>query len=146
MNDLFWQLIDLCIAVEKFMILVYILSWWLRYWVVDDWKNDLNHWDCGLEFVDMDWSDELCEIVCVWWQWVSYLNGWLICGKPREKMRLKAYVELWDENWAMWNCTKWLNWKRYPERQKIELKKVSRKEKYWNEKRCPNGKRMWWER
>ena len=28
-----------------------------------------------------------------------------------------------------------LNWKRCPEREKIEIKK-----------RCPNGKRMWWER
>ena len=42
-----------------------MLSWRLRYWVVDDWKNDLNHWDCGLKFVDMDESDKLCEIVCV---------------------------------------------------------------------------------
>ena len=63
-----------------------------------------------------------------------YLNGWLRCGKPREKMRLKAYAELWDENWAMWNCTKWLNWKRCPETEKIELKKMPRKEKYWIEK------------
>ena len=56
------------------------------------------------------------ELIC--------LNDWLRCGKPREKMRLKAYAELWDENWAMWNCTKRLNWKRYPKRENIEMKKM----------------------
>ena len=55
---------------------------------------------------------------------------------------------LYDEmrNWAMWNCTKWMIRKRCPEKEKIELKKMPRKVKDWNEKRCPNGKRIWWER
>ena len=66
MNDLFDNWLILCIVVEKLWIW-YMMRWGFRYWVVDDWKNDLNHGDCGLEFVDLDWSDELCEIVCVWW-------------------------------------------------------------------------------
>ena len=72
-------------------------------------------------------------------------------------MRLKAYAELWDENWAMWNCTKWLKWKRCPEMDNIELKKMPRKGKDWIEKdaqkgkilkwkRYQNGKRLYWER
>ena len=55
-------------------------------------------------------------------------------------------------NWAMWNCTKRLNWKRWPqretielkkrylEREKIELKKMPKKGKYWNEKDAQMGK------
>ena len=45
----------------EFAIMVYvelkieILScWWL--------KINLNYCDCGLEFVDMDWNDELCKL------------------------------------------------------------------------------------
>ena len=49
-------------------------------------------------------------------------------------MRLKAYAILWDENWAMWNCSKWLIWKRCPEREKIELKKDAQMGKDCDEK------------
>ena len=55
-------------------------------------------------------------------------------------MRLKAYAIWWDENWAMWNCTKWLIWKRCPETENINMKKIPRKEKYWNEKDAQMGK------
>ena len=55
-------------------------------------------------------------------------------------MRLKAYAILWDENWAMWNCTKWLNWKRCPERENIDLKKMPRKGKDWIKKDAQMGK------
>ena len=96
--------------------------------------------------LNWDLIDEKCELHVFDGNELVVLNGWLICGKTREKMRLKAYVQLWDENWAMWNCTKWLNWKRCPEREKIELKKMPRKGKDWNEKRCPNEKRLCWER
>ena len=57
-----------------------------------------------------------------------------MCGKPREKMRLKTYDILWDENWTMWNFTKWLKWKRCPEREKIEIKKDAQMEKECDEK------------
>ena len=89
------------------------IRWELRCWVVDDermiWAIEI----VDLKFIELDWIDELCEL------FVFDGNGWLICGKPREKMRLKAYAILWDKNWAMWNCTKWLNWKKCPEREKI---------------------------
>ena len=62
MNDLFDNWLILCIVVEKLWIW-YMMRWGFRYWVVDDWKNDLNHGDCGLEIVDMHWSDELCELL-----------------------------------------------------------------------------------
>ena len=39
------------------------LVFWAMCWI----RNDLNYCDCGLEIMDMHWSDELCEIVCVWW-------------------------------------------------------------------------------
>ena len=69
------------------------------------WTNEIVDW----KFVDMYWDDELCELFVFDGNWVSCLNGWLRCGKPREKVWLKAFAELWDENWVMWNCTKWLN-------------------------------------
>ena len=55
-------------------------------------------------------------------------------------MSLKAYAIWWDENWAMWNFTKWLIWKRCPERENIDMKKMPRKKKYWNEKDAQMGK------
>ena len=63
------------------------------------------------------------------------LNGWLICSKPRKK-RWDWKHMLYDEmrNWAMWNCTKWLNWKRCPKREKIEMKKDAQMGKECDEK------------
>ena len=55
-------------------------------------------------------------------------------------MWLKAYAELWDENWVMWNYTKWLIWKRCPERKKNDMKKMPRKGKDWIEKDAQMGK------
>ena len=55
-------------------------------------------------------------------------------------MRLKAYAILWDENWAMWICTKRLIWKRCPKREKIDIKKMPRKGKEWIEKDAQMGK------
>ena len=107
------------------------------------WTIEIVDW----KFMDMDWNDEFLWIICVVnCNELICLNGWLRCGKPREKMRLKAYAELWDENWAMWNCTKWLNWKRCPKKEKNELKKMPRKGKEWNKKDTQNGKRLCWER
>ena len=34
------------------------LYWWVR--------NNLNYWDCRLEFVDMDWNDKSCELFVLW--------------------------------------------------------------------------------
>ena len=48
------------------------------------------------------------------------------------------YYEM--RNWAMWNCTKWLIWKTCPKRKKIDMKKMPRNEKYWNEKDAQMGK------
>ena len=49
---------------------------------------------------------------------------------------------LYDEmrNWAMWNCTKWLIWKKCLEREKIDMKKMPRKGKEWIEKDAQMGK------
>ena len=55
-------------------------------------------------------------------------------------MRLKAYAKLWDENWAMWNCTKWLIRKRCPQKEKIDMKKMPRKGKDLIEKDAQMGK------
>ena len=65
-----WQLIDLCLLL-RMMWLWNMLSWEMRWgWDIEIcwwWKNDLSYWECGLKFVELDWIDELCKIVCVWW-------------------------------------------------------------------------------
>ena len=55
---------------------------------------------------------------------------------------------LYDEmrNWVMWNYTKWLIWKRCPEREKINMKKMPRKGKDWYEKDAQKGKRLIWKK
>ena len=52
------QLIDLCIVVENEVNVVYVelMIGILRY------VDDLSYWDCGLEIMEMDWNDELCEL------------------------------------------------------------------------------------
>ena len=43
------------------------MRWELRFWVVDDermiWAIEI----VELKFVELDWIDELCEFICVWW-------------------------------------------------------------------------------
>ena len=111
--------------------------WWDENWDVEllmmkEWFEQLRLWNWNL--LNWDWIDEKCELLVLDGNELVVLNGWLICGKPRKK-RWDWKHMLYDEmrNWAMWNCTKW-----------SILKKMPRKGKDWNEKRCPNGKRMWW--
>ena len=57
------------------------------------WTIEIVDWNLWIWIEVMN----LVNCLCFDGNWVSYLNGWLRCGKLREKMRLKAYAELWDE-------------------------------------------------
>ena len=123
------------------------MRWDMRCWIVDDermiWAIEIMDLRCD----ELDWIVELCELHVFDGNELVVLNGWLICGKPRKK-RWDWKHMLYDEmrNWAMWNCTKWLilkkdaqkgkrlNWKRCPEREKIEMKKDAQMGKECDEK------------
>ena len=107
--------------------------------MIKEWFEQLRLWNWNL--LNWDWIDEKCELLVFDGNELVILNGWLICGKPRKK-RWDWKHMLYDEmrNWAMWNCTKWLIWKRCPEREKIDIKKMPRKGKDWYEKDAQMGK------
>ena len=72
----------------------WVEDWDIELLMIKDWFELLWLW---IEIVDMEWNDQFMNCLCFDGNWVSYLNGWLRCGKLREKMRLKAYAILWDE-------------------------------------------------
>ena len=69
----------------------------------------------------------------------------MVNQEKRDEIESIWYMMRWEIGQCEIAPNDWY-WKRCPKREKIELKKMPRKGKYWNEKRCPNGKRMWWER
>ena len=113
-------------------------------WVVDDerliWAIEI----VKLRIVEFDWIVELCELHVFDGNELVVLNGWLICGKPRKKemMRLKAYAIWWDEKLGNVKLHQWMIW----EKKMIDIEKDAQKGKMIDmKKRCPNGKRMWWD-
>ena len=95
-DELFWNWLN-CVLLLRILWIWYMLSWRLGYWVmlmIKEWFEPLRLWI------------RICGYGLKWWTlWIVcvligneliYLNGWLRYGKAREKMRLKAYAEIWD--------------------------------------------------
>ena len=119
--------------------------WWDENWDVEllmmkEWFEQLRLWNWNL--LNWDWIDEKCELLVFDGNELVVLNGWLICGKARKKrdeIESIYYMMKWEIGQCEITPNDWY-WKRWPEREKIEFKKMPRKGKDWNEKRCPNGK------
>ena len=61
-------------------------------------------------------------------------------------MRLKAYAILWDEKLGNVKLHQMIEMKKMPKKGKDWYEKDAQKGKILKWKRCPNGKRLWWER
>ena len=112
--------------------------WWDENWDVEflmmkEWFEQLRLWNWNL--LNWDWIDEKCELLVFDGNELVILNGWLIRGKPRKKDEIESicYMMRWEigqceiapNDWYWKNAQKRkrLNWKRCPERKKIEMKK-----------------------
>ena len=137
-----WQLIDLCLLLRMMWLwnmLSWEMRWELRCWVID---NERMIWAIEiveLRIVELDWIVKLCELHVFDGNELVVLNGWLICGKPRKKkdeIESICYMIKWEIGQCEIAPNDWY-WKRCPEREKIELKKMPRKGKWLIWKKMP---------
>ena len=98
------------------------MSWELVSWV-KDWDIELLRLWIWIELMNF------VNCLCFDGNEFSCLNGWLRCGKPWEKMRLKAYAELWNEKLGNVKLYQMIEMKKMPKKGNIKMKKMPRKGK-----------------
>ena len=141
-----------CVCVENYVIEKDVEKWdeeWdVELLMMKEWIELLRLliWDCD----ELDWDlliwnviVELCELHVFDGNELIILNGWLICvnQEKRDEIESICYMMRWEIGQCEIAPNEW-----YEKKRKIDIEKDAQKGKMIDiKKRCPNGKRLWWD-